>query len=100
MLETSESKNKDLLYKKVKTSPIRVRISLSDGSSVEGRLHQPPSLRLTDLLNRNTQDNPFLPLTDAYVYQANGEHSRYKFLTVNRAMIVCCLPLEEEVPQL
>lgn len=100
MLETSLHKDKELLYKKVKTTPIRVSFSLVDGARVEGLLHQPPSLRLTDLLNRNTQDNPFLPMTEAHVYRATGEHSRYNYLTVNRAMIVCCFPLEEEVPDL
>jgi len=97
MLETNPPDDKGLLYKKVKTTPIRVRVTLVDGSSIEGFLHQPPSLRLTDLLNRNTQDNPFLPITDAHIYKKTGEHSRCKFLTVNRSMIICCFPLDEEL---
>ncbi len=86
-----------MLYKKVKTKPIRVKVILSDGTKVEGCFHQPPSLRLTDTLNRHTTDNPFLAVTDAHITLANGEYLQYKFFSLNRAMIVCCFPLEDEV---
>jgi hypothetical protein len=88
---------KKIIYQKVKTTPILVKVILVDGTKIEGHFHQPHSLRLTDMLNRNTQDSPFLAVTDANVVFANGEHAEYKFFTVNRAMILCCLPDEEEV---
>ncbi len=89
--------NKNIIYQKVKTTPIRVKLILMDGTKIEGCFHQPNSLRLTDMLNRNTQDSPFLAVTDANVVFAGGEHAEYKFFTVNRAMILCCFPVEEEI---
>jgi len=97
-MSKKNEQQRDILYKKVKTTPIRVRVHLVDGTLVEGFVHQPPSMRLTDMLNRNTQDNPFLAVTDGQVVFAGGDHARYKFFTVNRAMIVCCFPTEEEIP--
>ena len=88
---------KDLLYAKVKTTPLRVKIRLLDGTMVEGCLHQPPSLRLTDMLNRSTRDNPFLAVTEASIVFPGGEHLQYKFFSLNREMIVCCFPVSEEV---
>jgi len=93
-----QEEGKRLLYKKVQTRPIRVKVSLSDGTMVEGCFHQPPALRLTDLLNRHTNDNPFLAVTDAQILLPNGERMEYKFFTINRSMIVCCFPQDEEVP--
>ena len=97
MVESKAESDMGLLYKKVKTKQVRVKVTLNDGTRVEGCFHQPPNIRLTDLLNRHTKDNPFLPVTDAHVYLPSGEHLNYKFLTVNRAMVVCCFPLEDEV---
>lgn len=90
---------KDLLYAKVKTTPLRVKVRLLDGTMVEGCLHQPPSLRLADMLNRHTRDNPFLAVTNANIVFPNGEHLQYRFFSLNREMIVCCFPLDEEVDQ-
>ncbi len=89
--------NKDIIYQKVKTTPIRIKLILVDGTKIEGCFHQPNSLRLTDMLNRNTQDSPFLAVTDANIVFADGEHAEYKFFTVNRAMVLCCFPVEEEI---
>lgn len=89
----------DLLYGKVKTTPLRVKVRLMDGTMVEGCLHQPPNLRLTDMLNRHTRDNPFLAVTDASIVFPNGEHLQYRFFTLNREMIICCFPTSEEVEQ-
>lgn len=91
---------RSILYKKVQTTPIRVMVTLVDGSRVVGCFHQPPSLRLTDMLNRHTQDNPFLAVTEAQVTLRDGECLHYRFFTLNRAMVVCCFPLEEEVATL
>ncbi len=88
---------KKIIYQKVRTTPTLVKVILVDGTKIEGYFHQPHSLRLTDMLNRNTQDSPFLAVTDAHVIFTNGEHAEYKFFTVNRAMIICCFPDEEEV---
>lgn len=99
----SDEKNlsdKELLYAKVKTTPLRVKVHLVDGASVEGFLHQPASLRLTDTMNRHTRDNPFLAFTDSLVTFPNGEQHRHRFLTLNREMIVCCFPVEEEIDRL
>ena len=97
-MDTKKAENdRAILYQKVKTRPIRVKVLLSDGTKVEGCFHQPPNLRLTDLLNRHTSDNPFLAVTDAQVDLVSGEHLHYKFFTLNRALIVCCFPLEDEV---
>lgn len=98
----SDKKNiadKDLLYAKVKTTPLRVKVHLVDGTRIEGFLHQPMSLRLTDMMNRHTRDNPFLAVTDASIIFPNGEHLQYRFFSLNREMIVCCFPVEEEVDQ-
>lgn len=92
--------DRSILYKKVKTTPIRVKVTLVDGAQVEGCFHQPPSLRLTDMLNRHTQDNPFLAVTDAQVTLRDGQCLNYKFFTLNRSMVVCCFPLDEEVASL
>lgn len=96
MFSKKQEEERGILYKKVKTKPIRVKVTLSDGTIVDGCFHQPPSMRLTDHLNRNTKDNPFLAVTDAQVRLTNGELLNYRFLTVNRSMIVCCFPQEDE----
>lgn len=97
MIEKKQNPVKDLLYAKVKTTPLRVKVRLVDGTMVEGYLHQPPSLRLTDMLNRHTRDSPFLAVTDANIVFPGGEHHQYRFFTLNREMILCCFPLDEEV---
>ncbi len=89
--------NKNIIYQKVKTTLTRVKLILVDGTKIEGDFHQPHSLRLTDMLNRNTKESPFMAVTDANVIFADGEHVEYKFFTVNRAMILCCFPAEEEI---
>jgi hypothetical protein len=96
MEEKTPENNSKLLYNKVKTNPTRVKVVLIDGTKVEGYLHQPPNLRLTDLLNRHTQDNPFLAVTDAKILFPGGELVRYKFFILNRTMILCCFPTEEK----
>ncbi len=97
MIDKKSLVDKDILYAKVKTTPLRVKVRLMDGTMVEGCLHQPPSLRLTDMLNRHTRENPFLAVTDANIIFPNGEHLQYRFFTLNREMIVCCFPENEEV---
>ncbi|MDP2106760.1 MAG: hypothetical protein Q8J76_12255 [Desulfobulbaceae bacterium] len=97
MNEKKSSPVKDLLYAKVKTTPLRVKVRLIDGTMIEGFLHQPPSLRLTDMLNRHTRDSPFLAVTDAKIIFPGGEHHPYRFFTMNREMIVCCFPVDEEI---
>ncbi|MDD5759650.1 MAG: hypothetical protein PHI06_11285 [Desulfobulbaceae bacterium] len=97
MSDEKNAAGKDILYAKVKTTPIRVKIQLVDGTRVEGLLHQPTNLRLADMMNRHTCDNPFLAVTDANIFFVNGEHLQYRFFTLNRDMIVCCFPLAEEV---
>ncbi|MFW8601165.1 hypothetical protein ACOHYD_06745 [Desulfobacterota bacterium M19] len=89
--------NKEIMYQKVRTTPIRIKLILVDGTKIEGCFHQPHRLRLTDMLNRNTQDSPFLAVTDASIIFAGGEHMEYKFFTVNRTMILCCFPVEDEI---
>ena len=97
MNEMKAYPGKDLLYAKVKTTPLRVKVRLMDGTMVEGILHQPPSMRLTDMLNRHTRDSPFLAVTDANIVFPGGEHLQYRFFSLNREMIVCCFPLGEEI---
>ncbi len=97
MLDKKIMTERDILYAKVKTTPLRVKVRLVDGTMVEGSLHQPPSLRLTDMLNRHTRDNPFLAVTDANIIFPDGDHLQYRFFTMNREMIVCCFPMNEEV---
>jgi len=88
---------KDLLYAKVKTSPLRVKVHLVDGTRIEGCLHQPTNLRLTDMINRHSHDNPFMAVTDANIIFPNGDHLQYHFFALNREMIVCCFPVDEEI---
>jgi hypothetical protein len=97
MSDQDQVGDRNILYKQVKTTPIRVNVVLVDGTKIEGTFHQPPSLRLLDMLNRHTQDNPFIAVTDAYITFPSGDRSHYKFFSVNRAMILCCFPLEEEI---
>ena len=97
MIDKKIIPDKDLLYAKVKTTPLRVKVHLVDGSRVEGFLHQPTNLRLTDMMNRHTRDNPFLAVTDANIIFPNGEYIQYRFFTLNREMIVFCFPVNEEV---
>ena len=97
MIDKKIIPDKDLLYAKVKTTPLRVKVHLVDGSRVEGFLHQPTNLRLTDMMNRHTRDNPFLEVTDDNIIFPNGEYIQSRFLTLNREMIVCCFPVDEEV---
>ncbi len=93
----ADRKEKPIPYKKVKTEVIWVTVTLIDGTRVEGCFHLTPNLRLIDMLNRHTADSPFLAVTDAKVIFPNGERGNYNFFSLNRSMIVCCFPQEEEV---
>ena len=83
-------------YKHTKTKSLRVLVTLTDGTRIEGSLHT-PNLRLVDLLNRHINETPFLAVTDAKVAFPGGEQGSFKFFGINRKMIVCCFPQEESV---
>ena len=94
-MASSKDSSNNILFKKVKTKPIKVKLIMIDSTKVDGTIHQPHSLRLTDMLNRHTQDNPFLAITDAQIVLPNGEIMQYNFFTINRSLIVCCIPTDE-----
>jgi len=84
--------NDDRNFKLVKTRPTRIEATLVDGSKVEGYLHLTTDHRLSDQLNINSNESPFLALTEAKILLPGGMWSHYDFFTFNRNMIVCCFP--------
>ncbi|MBN1265078.1 MAG: hypothetical protein JXA25_06280 [Anaerolineales bacterium] len=71
--------------------PIRVRIQTIDGR-ITGTIHVLPENRLLDEINHG---EPFIPITDAIIQQADLQINT-SFLTVNRQQIIWMIPLEDE----
>jgi hypothetical protein len=70
---------------------------LQDSTQVRGLVHLPSSGRLSDLLNHQTQDRPFISLTRAAVKLPDGTHHQAAFMAVNRSAVGLCIPIEEPV---
>jgi len=61
---------------------------------IQGQVHIRPDERIKDELDR---DEPFLAMTDATVYAADGQELyRTKFIAVRRAQVVWVIPDEEK----
>ncbi len=71
----------------------RVYIYLVNGVKIEGILHMPPRTRLTDNLNKQVKEKPFIPLTDAKITDPDGKENQSPFIIINKNQITICVPL-------
>ena len=83
----------ELLHQRIKRKQEPVRIILTDGTEIRGRVHLLPDHRLLDLLNRGTPDRPFLAVTEAWVKMSQGEKIHLPFLAINVNTIRLCFPI-------
>ena len=62
-----------------------------------GNIHTPPGGRLSDFLNYNVNENPFIPMTNVTVYRLEDEEILYtaSFLNLNRKLIDILLSPKE-----
>lgn len=69
-------------------------IIVTDNGRIEGNVHGYPTMRLTDMLNSNTQ---FIPVTDAVLFELYGdkEFSSAKFLSLNKNIIRMVMEFED-----
>ncbi len=81
------------LYVEKKT--ILVHLHLVNGMQIIGHLHFAPRIRITDTLNFQVDDKPFLPITNVQIISPQGEETKAPFMVVNRKAIVSCLSLEQ-----
>ncbi len=71
---------------------VLVHIQLINGVAIKGFLHLAHRVRLTDTLNFQTGDKPFLAVTDAQFITPDGESKAISFVVINRQQIVTCIP--------
>lgn len=67
---------------------------LTDTHKIEGDIHIFPASRLTDLLNSGVS---FIPVTDAIIYDLNGEQELYRvdFISLNKNIIRIVMEVNE-----
>ncbi len=81
------------LRKQIKTEPESVRILLTDGTEIRGKMHLLPDHRLLDLLNSGVSKGSFLAVTEAWVKLSHGDEVHLPFLAVNANVIRLCFPI-------
>ena len=81
---------------RVKKDTQRIFMILTDQTRIKGLVHLPQSGRLSDLMNHQAGDRPFLAMTDAVVRLPDGVRHKAEFLTVNRSAVTTCFPAPEE----
>lgn len=70
-------------------------VALTREYRIEGITHRIPNARLSDLMNR--VDLPFLPVTDAIVYNLDGrEIMKAGFLSLNKSHVVVITTLDAD----
>ena len=77
---------------RVKKDTQRIFMILTDQTRIEGLVHLPHSGRLSDLMNFQAADRPFLAMTEAVVRLPDGVRHKADFLTVNRNSVTTCFP--------
>lgn len=83
-----------------KANPLKVRkaqesvyILMADQTRITGNVHM--SGRLSDLMNHQANEKPFLSVTDATIVFPNGDKHSIPYVIVNRINICSCFPTEE-----
>ena len=89
----------DMLRKGIKRKQELVRLILTDGTEISGKLHLLPEHRLLDLLNCGTPNSSFLAVTEACVEPSDGVGTQLPFLIVNANTIRLCFPISEKTQQ-
>jgi hypothetical protein len=74
---------------------VLVYMHLTNGVQIKGHIHFAPRIRLTDTLNFQAGDKPFLPITDAQIITPSGKEFSVPFMVVNRQNIISCIPQEK-----
>jgi hypothetical protein len=76
----------------VKKNELLVHLQLTNGLLIKGSIHLANRVRLTDTLNFQTRDKPFLPVTNAQITNQSGETIMVPFIIINRMNILTCIP--------
>jgi hypothetical protein len=79
----------------VEKKMISVHMYLVNGMQIKGFIHFAPRIRLTDTLNFQVEEKPFLPVSQAQIITQGGEEISVPFMLVNRGDIICCIPLKK-----
>jgi small nuclear ribonucleoprotein (snRNP)-like protein len=82
-----------LLRNQIKRKQKLIRIILTDGTEIRGKVHLLPDYRLLDLLNNCASSKRFLALTEVWVKLPHGEEVHLPFTAVNVNVIRLCFPL-------
>jgi hypothetical protein len=77
---------------RVKKDTQTIIVTLQDQTRIKGKVHLPSSGRLSDLMNHQASDRPFLAITDAVLRMPDGTRHTAQFLTVNRMTVTTCFP--------
>lgn len=75
---------------------VLVHLVLIDGLQIMGYIHLGPRIRLTDVLNYQAEDKPFLPITNAQLITHKGEKKAVPFIIINRNNIMSCIPQQPD----
>lgn len=81
---------------RVKKDTQEIIVTLQDQTRIRGKVHLPSSGRLSDLMNHQASDRPFLAITEAVLRMPDGTRHNAGFLTVNRLSITTCFPSPEK----
>jgi hypothetical protein len=81
---------------KVQKETELIYVLLQDGTRIQGDVHLPQSGRLSDLMNFQALERPFLAMTRAIVQLPGGGRYRAPFISVNRTAVTTCFPVPAE----
>ena len=76
-----------------------VIVMLRDQTRVKGYVHLPASGRLSDFMNNQANERPFVAMTNVIVRLPDGTGHQAPFLSVNRLSVTACFPTAEEPPE-
>lgn len=71
-------------------------VILQDQTRIKGLVHLPSSGRLSDLMNYQAGERPFLAVTQAEIRLPDKTAHRAPFLAVNRNAVTTCFPTSKE----
>ena len=71
-------------------------IVMMDQTRIKGNVHLPAKGRLSDFLNHQAHDKPFLAITEATLLFPNGDKYTTPFIVVNRLNINSAFPAPQD----
>ncbi len=68
---------------------------LTNGLRIVGSLHMSPNTRITETMNFHYSQKPFIPITDARIFDADGKVRLCSFIVINKNQIIMAFPVKK-----